>query len=244
MSVDEREYVMEQAVSLAGGRVPVLPGTASVNLEESLALTSHAQEIGADGALIITPYYVKPNQQGLYEFFGRIAAETPDLPVVIYNIPGRAGIPVEVETLARLRRNHENIVGVKHSVKDLDVVSWTLKSCGRDFKVFCGLESLTFPMLALGGHGMVAATANLMPKEMAEMYEAVKAGDYERALSLHYQLLEVNDSIFWDTNPIPVKTVLAMMGRIQKEWRPPLGPTSEAVEDKLKDMATRYGLVS
>lgn len=244
MSIAERKYVMEQAVSLAGGRVPVLPGTASVNLEESLELTSHAKEIGADGALLITPYYVKPNQQGLYEFFGRIASEVPDLPVLIYNIPGRAGVPVEVETLARLRRDYENVVGVKHSVKDLDVVSWTLKKCGRDFKVFCGMESLTFPMLALGGCGMVAATANLMPKEMAEMYDSVKAGDYERALDLHYQLLEVNDSIFWDTNPIPVKTVLSMMGLIQKEWRPPLGPTSEAVEGKLKNMAIKYGLVN
>lgn len=243
MSSEERRYVVSQAVSLAGGRVPVLAGTGSVNLEETLELTRHAQEAGARGALIITPYYVKPNQEGLYDFFGRVAAAVPDLPVFIYNIPGRAGVPVAVETLARLRRDFENVVGVKHSVKDLDVVSWTLKKCGKDFKVFCGLESLTFPMLMLGGHGMVAATGNLMPRELAEMYDAVKAGDFDRALELHYHLLEVNDSIFWDTNPMPVKTVLNMMGLIEKEWRPPLGPVSPEIEGRLRDMAERYGLI-
>lgn len=243
MSPDERRYVISQAVSLAGDRVPILAGTGSVNLEETLELTVHAQDAGARGALVITPYYVKPNQEGLYDFFGRVAAEVPDLPVVIYNIPGRAGVPVAVETLVRLRSDFENVVGVKHSVKDLDVVSWTLKKCGRDFKVFCGLESLTFPMLMLGGHGMVAATGNLMPRELAGMYDAVKAGDLDRALELHYHLLEVNDSIFWDTNPMPVKTVLNMMGLIEKEWRPPLGPVSPEIEERLQDMAERYGLV-
>lgn len=243
MSPDERRYVISQAVSLAGARVPVLAGTGSVNLEETLELTRHAQEAGARGALVITPYYVKPNQEGLYDFFGRVAAEVPDLPVVIYNIPGRAGVPVAVETLARLRSDFENLVGVKHSVKDLDVVSWTFKKCGRDFKVFCGLESLTFPMLILGGHGMVAATGNLMPRELAGMYDAVKAGDFDQALELHYHLLEVNDSIFWDTNPMPVKTVLHMMGLIEKEWRPPLGPVSPEIEERLRDMAERYGLI-
>jgi 4-hydroxy-tetrahydrodipicolinate synthase len=243
MTIEERKYIVSQAVSLAGGRVPVLAGTGTVNLDETLEITRHAREVGAEGALVITPYYVKPNQRGLYDFFGRVAKEVPDMPVVVYNIPGRAGVPVEVETLARLRRDFENVVGVKHSIKDLDAVSWTLKECGRDFKVFCGLESLTFPMLALGGAGMVAATGNLMPAEMARMYDAVKAGEWEKALDLHYRLLEVNDSIFWDTNPIPVKTVLNMMGLIEKEWRPPLGPTTPEIEERLRDMATRYGLV-
>jgi 4-hydroxy-tetrahydrodipicolinate synthase len=243
MSLKERKRVMELAVRLTNGRVPVLAGTGSVNQEEAVALTRYAGEIGAAGALVITPYYVKPNQQGLYDFFGRVASEVPDLPVVIYNIPGRAGVPVAVGTLARLRNDFANVVGVKHSVKDLDEVSWTLKKCGRDFKVFCGLESLTYPMLALGGHGMIAATGNLMPREMAEMYEAVKAKDFDRALDLHYGLLEINDSIFWDTNPIPLKTVMSMMGLIEKEWRPPLGPTSPEIEERLKDVAERHGLL-
>jgi 4-hydroxy-tetrahydrodipicolinate synthase len=243
MTVEERKHLIEQAMKVAGGEVPVLAGTGSVILDEALEMTRHAREVGAQAALVITPYYVKPNQQGLYDFFGRIAAEVPDLPIYVYNIPGRTGVPVEVETLARLRRDFENVVGVKHSIKDLDVVSYTLKECGRDFKVFCGFESLSFPMLALGGHGMIAATGNLTPRELAEMYDAWKAGDYERALDLHYYLLDANDSVFWDTNPIPVKTVLNMMGLIEKEWRPPLGPTTPEIEEKLRDMATRYGLV-
>lgn len=242
-SIAERKYVIDQAMRLAGGRVPVLAGTGSANLDETLELTGHAREAGAEGALLITPYYVKPNQQGLYDFFGRVAREVPDMPVFIYNIPGRSGVPVKVDTLARLRRDFDNVVGVKHSIKDLDEVSWTLKKCGRDFKVFCGLESLTYPMLALGGHGMVAATGNLMPRELAEMYDAVKAKDLDRALDLHYRLLEVNDSIFWDTNPIPLKTVMSMMGLIEKEWRPPLGPASPEIEERLRGMAERHDLL-
>lgn len=243
LSIEERKRMIDLAVELAGGRVPVLAGSGTVNLNETLELTRHTQTAGANAALIITPYYVKPNQEGLYNFFGRVAKEVPELPVVIYNIPGRSGVPVAVETLARLRRDFENVIGVKHSVKDLDEVSWTLKRCGRDFKVFCGLESLTFPMLALGGHGMVAATGNMMPREMAQMYEAVEEKDFDRALELHYQLLEVNDSIFWDINPIPLKTVLSMMGLIEKEWRLPLGPPTPEVEARLRDMAERNGLL-
>lgn len=243
LSVEERKRLIDLAMNSAAGRVPVLAGTGTVNLDETLEITRHAREVGADAALIITPYYVKPNQEGLYNFFGAVASEVPDLPVVVYNIPGRSGVPVKVETLARLRRDFENVVGVKHSVKDLDEVSWTLKTCGRDFKVFCGLESLTYPMLTLGGHGMVAATGNMMPRELAQMYEAVKEKDFDRALELHYQLLEVNDSIFWDINPIPLKTVLAMMGLIEREWRLPLGPPSPEIEEKLRDMAERHGLL-
>jgi 4-hydroxy-tetrahydrodipicolinate synthase len=243
LSVEERKRLIGLAINAVAGRVPVLAGTGSVNLDETLEITRHAHEAGADGALVITPYYVKPNQEGLYNFFGAVAREVPDLSIVVYNIPGRSGVPVKVGTLARLRRDFGNVVGVKHSVKDLDEVSWTLKECGRDFKVFCGLESLTYPMLALGGHGMVAATGNLMPREMAEMYDAVKDGDLARALDLHYALLEVNDSIFWDTNPIPLKTVMSMMGLIEKEWRPPLGPASPEVEERLRGMAERHGLM-
>lgn len=243
LSVGERKRLIDLAVASAAGRVPVLAGTGTVNLEETLEITRHARGVGADGALVITPYYVKPNQEGLYHFFAAVAGEVPDLPIFVYNIPGRSGVPVKVGTLARLRRDFENVVGVKHSVKDLDEVSWTLKECGRDFKVFCGLESLTFPMLALGGHGMVAATGNMMPREMAAMYEAVKERDFGRALDLHYELLEVNDSIFWDINPIPLKTVLGMMGLIEREWRLPLGPPSPEIEDRLRGMAERHNLL-
>jgi 4-hydroxy-tetrahydrodipicolinate synthase len=243
LSLEEREQVIELAVKFTGGRVPVLAGSGSVNLDETLRLTKFAQEVGASAGLLIAPYYVKPNQEGLYCFFGTVAEAMPGFPLVLYNIPGRAAVSIEVRTLARLAKDYGNIVGVKHSVKDLDIVSWTLKECGPDFKVFCGYESLTVPMLLLGGHGMIAATGNILPKEVAKQYDLVKAGKIGEAVELHYHLLEINDAIFWDTNPIPLKTVLSMMGLIEKAWRPPLGPGSAELEVRLKEMAGRYGLL-
>lgn len=244
LTMDEREYLIARALSAARGRVPLLAGTGSANLEETLRLTRFAKKAGADAALLITPYYVKPNQEGLFRFFGAVAEAVPDLPLVIYNIPGRAAVDVLPATLARLAKSFRNIVGVKHSVKDLDAVSWTLKLCGRDFAVYCGLESLTYPMLALGGRGMVAATANWLPGEMARLYNFAKAGRHTEALELHYALLEANDAIFWDTNPIPLKTVLAWMGLIEPEWRLPLGPPSAEVEARLRKMAESYRLIT
>jgi 4-hydroxy-tetrahydrodipicolinate synthase len=225
-TLEEREHVIDLAVRCARGRVPVVPGTGTVNLEETLRLTKFAHKAGVAAALIITPYYVKPNQEGLYRFFGAVAEAVPDLPQIIYNIPGRAGVDVLPATLARLAKSFKNIIGVKQSVKDLDAVSWTLKLCGRDFLVYCGLESLTYPMTALGGRGMIAATANWLPEEMARLYNLARAGKHAEALDLHYFLLEANEAIFWDTNPIPLKTVLSWMGFIQRNgdcrWAPAL----------------------
>ena len=243
LSMEEREYLIAASLAAARGRVPLLAGTGTVNLDETLRLTRFAQKAGAAAGLLITPYYVKPNQEGLYRFFGAVAEAVPAFPLVIYNIPGRAAIDVQPATLARLARDFRNIVGVKQSVKDLDAVSWTLKLCGRNFAVYCGLESLTYPMIALGGRGMVAATANWLPESMAQLYNLTKAGRHDEALDVHYSLLEANDAIFWDTNPIPLKTVLAWMGLIEKEWRLPLGPTSPEIEARLHRMAESYGLV-
>ncbi len=242
-TLEEREHVIDLAMRCARGRVPVVPGTGTVNLEETLRLTQFAYKAGVAAALIITPYYVKPNQEGLYRFFGAVAEAVPDLPQIIYNIPGRAGVDVLPATLARLAKSFKNIIGVKQSVKDLDAVSWTLKLCGRDFLVYCGLESLTYPMTALGGRGMIAATANWLPEEMARLYDLARAGKHAEALDLHYFLLEANEAIFWDTNPIPLKTVLSWMGFIEKEWRLPLGPGSPEMEARLRKMADSYGLL-
>ena len=242
LRLEERKMLIALAVEAAAGQVPVLAGTGSANLEETLELTRFAAHVGAAAALVITPYYTKPSQEGLFHYFSEVASAVPDLPIVVYNIPGRACVPVEVETLARLREAHPNIIGVKHSLKDLDQVSWTIKVLGQDFAVFCGLESLTYPMLALGGKGMIAATANLFPREVARLFEAVKAGDYAEAKRLHYQLLEVNDAIFWETNPVPLKYLMAKAGLVEPEWRPPLGPPSPAVRKRLDDLAERLGL--
>lgn len=243
LTMDERECLIARALSAARGRVPLLAGTGSVNLDETLRLTRFAKKAGAAAGLLITPYYVKPNQEGLYRFFGAVAEAVPDFPLIIYNIPGRAAADVLPATLARLSKTFRNIVGVKQSVKDLDAVSWTLKLCGRGFAVYCGLESLTYPMIALGARGMVAATANWLPEQMARLYNLARAGRHSEALDLHYSLLEANEAVFWDTNPIPLKTVLAWMGLIEKEWRLPLGPTSPEIEARLRRMAESYGLL-
>lgn len=244
LSVEERKYLIELAVRLIKGRVPLLAGTGTLRLDETLEITKFAQKVGADGALIITPYYIKPNQDGLYRFFGQTAQAVPDFPVMLYNIPGRSGIEIKVDTVVRLRHDFKNIVGLKHSSKDVEYVSELLRKVGRDFAVFCGLEALTFPMMSVGAVGTIAATANWLPKETAQMCQLTLEGQYKEALELHYYGLEANDAIFWDTNPIPLKTVLAWMGLIEKEWREPLGPTTPEIEARLRKMAESYGLIA
>jgi 4-hydroxy-tetrahydrodipicolinate synthase len=241
--VEERKYLIELAVKLIRGRAPLLAGTGTLRLDETLEITRFAQKVGAQGALVITPYYIKPNQDGLYRFFGGVAEAVPEFPLMLYNIPGRSGVEIKVETVARLRRDFKNIIGLKHSSKDVEYVSELLRKVGRDFAVFCGLEALTFPMMAVGAVGTIAATANWLPKETAQMCQLTLEGKYKQALELHYYGLEANDAIFWDTNPIPLKTVLSWMGLIEKEWREPLGPTTPEIENRLRKMAESYGLI-
>jgi 4-hydroxy-tetrahydrodipicolinate synthase len=243
LSVEERKYLIELAVKLIRGRAPLLAGTGTLRLDETLEITTFAWKVGAQGALVITPYYIKPNQDGLYRFFGQIAEAVPDFPVMLYNIPGRSGVEIKVDTVARLRQDFKNIIGLKHSSKDVEYVSELLRKVGRDFAVFCGLEALTFPMMAVGAVGTIAATANWLPKETAQMCQLTLEGKYKQALELHYYGLEANDAIFWDTNPIPLKTVLSWMGLIEKEWREPLGPTTPEIENRLRKMAESYGLI-
>lgn len=242
-TLEERKRVIEIALEQAAGRVPVIPGTGALRLEETLELTRFAREAGAQGAMVIVPYYVKPNQEGLYRYFAEVAQAVPDFPILIYNIPGRAGVEIAPKTVARLRRDFPNIVGLKHSSKDLEYLSQLFQEVGQDFLVFCGLESLTLPMMSLGAVGTIAATANWLPKEVAELCQRALDGDFLGARELHFHLLEANEAIFWDTNPIPLKTVLSWMGLLEKEWRLPLGPTTPEVEERLRAMARRYGLL-
>lgn len=242
-TLEERKRVMEVALEQAAGRVPVIPGTGALRLEETLELTRFAKEAGAQGAMVIVPYYLKPNQEGLYRYFAEVAKAVPDFPILLYNIPGRAGVEIAPKTVARLRRDFPHIVGLKHSSKDLEYLSHLFQEVGQDFLVFCGLESLTLPMMSLGAVGTIAATANWLPQEVAKLTELALAGDYAGARELHYHLLEANEAIFWDTNPIPLKTVLSWMGLLEKEWRLPLGPTTPEVEERLRAMARRYRLL-
>ena len=244
LSVEERKRVVDVVREAVGGRVPFMPGTGSVNLAETLDMTRHAVAGGVDAVMLIAPYYVRPNQRSLFDFFRRAADEVPDTPVVLYNIPGRAAVSIEPETIGRLREACPNIVGVKHATKDLDAVSYTFVHAGRDFGVYCGAETMTYPMLTLGGCGHVSATGVIAPREIARLFELAEAGRWDEARDLHYRMLELNDVLFVEVNPVPLKTALAIMGLCEARWRLPLGPMLPDNEARLRRTLERYGIAA
>jgi 4-hydroxy-tetrahydrodipicolinate synthase len=215
--------------------VPFLPGTGSAKLDETLEITAAARDAGADAALVITPYYARPTQEGLVHWYATVAREFPDLPIVIYNVPSRTAVDIAPETVARLFREHDNIVGIKETTKDFEHFSRVLQLCGRDLLVWSGIELLGIPLLALGGVGFISAVANLAPAAVAQMYEAWEAGDHERARELHYALHPLVDLLFVETNPAPAKWVLAQQGRIASAHvRAPLLPLTAAGQEKVR----------
>lgn len=241
LSLEEREHVLETAVKDARRRVPVLAGTGTNNHAETLRLTRFAKRIGADAALVVVPYYIRPSQEGLYRYFRSIADEV-DIPIVIYNIPGRTAVNMEPATIARLARDCRNIIGVKEANKDFEHVTRVLHLCGRTFLVYSGIELLCFPMLAVGGAGHVSATGNVLPREVAQLYDLAASGRWDAARELHYHLLPMNEALFLETNPVPVKTVLGLMGKIDPEVRLPLVPMSPENLDRLRQVTAAYGL--
>ncbi|MDQ3771210.1 MAG: 2,4-dihydroxyhept-2-ene-1,7-dioic acid aldolase [Actinomycetota bacterium] len=242
LSLDEREHVLESAAKAVAGRVPFIPGTGTNNLDETLRLTRHADSVGADAALVIVPYYNKPSQEGLYRYFSELASGV-EIPLIIYNIPGRTAVNMAPETMARLRREHASIIGAKESNKDFEHVSRVLHQCGRDFNVYSGIELLCYPMLAIGGAGHISATANIFPREVADIYNHVAAGRWNEAIELHYYLLPVNDMIFFETNPGPLKFALGELGRINPTLRLPMCEPSPANQQRIRDVLSDYGLI-
>jgi 4-hydroxy-tetrahydrodipicolinate synthase len=192
---------------------------------------------------VITPYYNRPSQQGLFLHFDAVA-KSVDLPVILYNIPGRSAVNLEVDTVARLREANKNIIGVKESNKDFEHINRLLQKMGRDFLVYSGIELLCYPILAIGGAGYVSATGNLMPKEVAQLYDLVVANKWKEAQDLHYYMMTLNDAIFMEINPVPVKAALGMMGKISPEVRLPLSPLSDANREKLKKILVDYKLIA
>jgi 4-hydroxy-tetrahydrodipicolinate synthase len=241
LTLEEREHIYSVTVSAVRGRVPIVAGTGTNNLNETLRLTKKAEEEGVDAALVIVPYYNRPSQEGLFDYFSRVA-ESTSLPIIIYNIPGRTATNMEPATMKRLRGRRKNIAGVKEANKDFDQVSRVLLEVGRDFLVYSGIESLCYPMLMLGGSGHVSATANLLPKEVADLYNLVVKGKWREALDLHFKLLPINEALFWDTNPVPLKAALGIIGKINPRLRPPLVSLSEEKRAKLKQVMKQYGL--
>jgi 4-hydroxy-tetrahydrodipicolinate synthase len=236
-TAEERITAMTEAARLIAGRVPFLPGTGSARLDETLELTAAASELGADAALVITPYYARPTQEGLFQWYATVAGQNPDLPIVVYNVPSRTAVDVAPETIARLRQRFANIVGIKETTRDFEHFSRVLYQCGRDFLVWSGIELLCLPLLALGGVGFVSAVANLAPAAVAQMYELWTAGEHEKARDLHYALHPLADVIFLETNPAPAKWVLQQAGLLgSAHVRPPLAGVSGAGQARITDL--------
>lgn len=242
LSMEERKLVIKTAAEAVNKRVPFVPGSGSTNHAETIELSQYAQDNGADALLLISPYYLRPSQEGIFQHFDAIAKRT-DLPVILYNIPGRTAVNIEIDTVARLKEANDNLAGVKESNKDFEHINRLIHKMGRDFAVYSGIELLCFPILAIGGAGYVSATGNLMPKEVADLYNLVEAGKWQEAQDLHYRMMALNDAIFLEINPVPVKTILGMMGKCSSEVRLPLAPVSHANHQKLQKIAQEYGLI-
>ncbi len=242
LSHDEHDRVIEITVDAVKKRVPVIAGTGSNSTEEALRLTRHAYEVGADGALMVCPYYNRPTQEGLYQHYKFIAENVP-IPIVIYNIPGRTGVNMTPETLARLAKV-KNIVGVKEAAGSLQQMADIISLCGPDFSVLSGDDFFTFPLLCLGGHGIISVVSNVAPADMAAMVDSFNAGDINKARELHYKTTPLVKALFIETNPVPVKAALALMGKIEYEIRLPLVKLSDANLENLKKTMKSYGLIA
>lgn len=243
LSHEEHEYVIELTVKAVKKRVPVVAGTGSNSTKEAIRLTRFAEQIGADAALLVVPYYNKPTQEGLYLHFKQIASQV-SIPIILYNIPGRSGVNMNPETIFRLARDCKNIIGVKEASGSLVQASKILSLCGMDFLLYSGEDALNFPLLAIGARGFITVTANVAPRDVADLYEHFARGDFEKARELHYKLLPLNEALFLETNPIPVKAALSMMDKITYEYRYPLCQMSDNNYSELRKALTDYGILS
>jgi 4-hydroxy-tetrahydrodipicolinate synthase len=235
--IDVIRIVIEQAAK----RVPIIAGTGSNSTVEAIELTQQAKDAGADGVLLVTPYYNKPSQEGLYRHYMAIA-DAVDMPQVLYNVPGRTGVNMLPETVARLSV-HRNIVAIKEATGSLQQGSEIISLCGDSIGVLSGDDFITFPLMACGGKGIISVVANIMPKEVAQLVDAFRAGNLEEARRLHLKLLKISNAMFIETNPVPVKTALGLMGKCSAEVRLPLCEMSEANTAKLSSIMKEYGLI-
>ena len=244
LTTDERNRLVDLAIETVNGRVPVVAATGSQSLAETELLTQHAVKAGADALLIVTPYYIRPPQRGLVEYYLRLASQH-DTPWMIYHIPGRTAINVTLDSMKELRERSGTFVGMKHAVNDLGFVTECFAALGDDFKVFVGLEELSFPMMTIGACGLMNAVGNLRPGILAEMCEAVWNSDLQRGRELHQRLLEINQSVFYDTNPIPMKYMMKKLGLMPtNEHRLPMVPATSELEERLDQVLERAGLLA
>jgi 4-hydroxy-tetrahydrodipicolinate synthase len=239
---EEHKRVVEIVIQQARGRIPVVAGTGSNSTAEAIDMTRHAAKAGAEGALLVTPYYNKPTQHGLYEHYRTIAQAVPDLPLIVYNIQGRTAVNLETETLARLAQI-PNIVGVKEASGSLDQMTAVILACGPEFTVLSGDDNLTLPLMSIGGRGVISVVGNFLAREVADVTHAALEGDWKRARDLHLKVYPVCKAMFIETNPIPVKEAMAMLGMIRAEWRLPMCPMAPANREKLRQVLAQAGVL-
>ena len=222
MSESEDRLVIETVVRVANGRVPVIAGTGSNSTDMAIKYTKMAEEVGADGSLQVSPYYNKPTQEGLYRHFAAVA-ESTDLPIILYNIPGRTSVTIDAETTARLAEI-PNIVGTKEATLSMNMAMDVMNLCGEGFDVLSGDDPVTLPLMSLGGRGVISVASNVAPAAVSDMVNALLKGNWERGRELHYELLPLFRALFVETNPIPVKTAVSILGLCSDEMRMPMIP--------------------
>jgi 4-hydroxy-tetrahydrodipicolinate synthase len=243
LTIAERNQLVDVAMAKTNGKIPVVAATGSQSLAETEQLTLHAAKAGVDALLVVTPYYIRPPQRGLIEYYLTVAKQH-DTPWMIYHIPGRTAINVTLDTMKEIRDKSATFVGMKHAVNDLGFVTECFGALGDDFKVFVGLEELSFPMMTIGACGLMNAVGNLRPGILAEMCDAVWDSDLKKGRDLHQRLLEINQAVFFDTNPIPIKYMMKKMGIMPaNEHRLPMMPATPELETRLDAVLERAGLL-
>ena len=243
LTFEERSELVKVAVNTVAGRIPVVAATGSQSYEETRELTARAERAGSDALLVVTPYYIRPPQAGLIEYFVTVGKRA-SIPLLIYHIPGRAAVSLRTETVLQIAERLPNLVGMKHAAADLDFVSELLLRLGTEFRIFCGLESLSLPMLSIGAAGLMNAVGNLAPRRVALLCEEIAKGNLEAARKLHFDLFELNQAIFIDTNPIPLKYMMWRTGLLENtEVRLPLVPLDQKGQQVLDGILRGAGLV-
>ena len=241
LEYEEHYRVIELTIQVVNGRVPVIAGTGANSTDETIAMTKKAKGLGADGSLLVVPYYNKPTQEGLYRHY-KAVTEAVDIPIVLYNVPGRTSLNMLPQTVARLAEIR-NIVAIKEASGNMAQVSEVLRLCGSELTVLSGDDFTTFPLMTLGGKGTISVSANVAPDDVSAMCRALEEGRIDEARKLHFKLEPLNKGMFIETNPISVKTALSLMGKIHEELRLPLCPMSSENREKLKNVLINYGLI-
>jgi len=243
LTVSERKKCVDVAVEAANKKIPVVAATGSQSLEETIVLSSHAKRSGANALLIVTPYYIRPPQRGLVNYYTEIGKHIT-IPWMIYHIPGRAAVNISLETLDQISNNCPNFVGIKHAVDDISFVSKCINHFGSDFRIFVGLEDLSYPMMSVGACGLMNAVGNLMPQKLVKLCESVWNGDLILAKKIHYELFEINQAVFYDTNPIPMKYMMKRTGIIpHNEHRLPMVSADKKLQARLDQILQRIELI-